>query len=215
MPELNCNNLRVILAIARTGTLAAAARMLRVDETTVGRQLAAAEAAPAARLFHRVDGALRPHGRQRAGGAVDTALALQLPEPPSDQTAEAEAAARIQIGEAESEPNMLDVFARGVRLGAKLAMTAQSSAQGAVPRDICSPLDDVERILGAFRAALLANAPAFAADPQQLQTARNEWDAAVAAATERVYAALSSAGISGAVDGTHIDLDRFVHRHLH
>ena len=60
MPELNWNDLRVILAIARAGTLAAAARMLRVDETTVARRLAAAEAALSASLFHRVGGTLRP-----------------------------------------------------------------------------------------------------------------------------------------------------------
>jgi len=60
MPELNWNDLRVILAIARTGTRAAAARMLRVDETTVARRLAAAEAALTASLFHRVGGTLRP-----------------------------------------------------------------------------------------------------------------------------------------------------------
>jgi DNA-binding transcriptional LysR family regulator len=55
----NWNDLRYLLAVARGGTLAAAARRLRVDETTVARRLAAAEAALGVRLFDRVDGAMR------------------------------------------------------------------------------------------------------------------------------------------------------------
>jgi DNA-binding transcriptional LysR family regulator len=56
----NWNDLRYLLAVAQGGTLSAAARRLRVDETTVARRLAAAEAALGARLFERVDGAMRP-----------------------------------------------------------------------------------------------------------------------------------------------------------
>jgi DNA-binding transcriptional LysR family regulator len=56
----NWNDLRYLLAVAEGGTLSAAARRLRVDETTVARRLAAAEAALGARLFERVDGAMRP-----------------------------------------------------------------------------------------------------------------------------------------------------------
>jgi DNA-binding transcriptional LysR family regulator len=56
----NWNDLRYLLAIARGGTLSEAARRLRVDETTVARRLAVAEAALRARLFERVEGALRP-----------------------------------------------------------------------------------------------------------------------------------------------------------
>ncbi len=55
----NWNDLRYLLAVARGGTLSEAARRLRVDETTVARRLAAAEAALGARLFERVEGALR------------------------------------------------------------------------------------------------------------------------------------------------------------
>jgi DNA-binding transcriptional LysR family regulator len=54
------SDLRVLLAIARAGTLAAAARRLGVDQTTVARRLAAAETALGTRLFERVEGALRP-----------------------------------------------------------------------------------------------------------------------------------------------------------
>ena len=61
MPDLNWNDLRVLLAVSRHGTMAAAARALRVDETTVARRLTAAEAAIGTRLFQRVgNGALRP-----------------------------------------------------------------------------------------------------------------------------------------------------------
>jgi DNA-binding transcriptional LysR family regulator len=61
MPDMNWNDLRVLLAISRAQTLAAAARLLRVNETTVARRLAAAEVAAGARLFQRVGGGvLRP-----------------------------------------------------------------------------------------------------------------------------------------------------------
>jgi DNA-binding transcriptional LysR family regulator len=56
----NWNDLRYLLAIAQGGSLSAAARRLRVDDTTVARRLAAAERALGARLIERVDGAMRP-----------------------------------------------------------------------------------------------------------------------------------------------------------
>jgi len=56
----NWNDLRYLLAIAQGGSLAAAARRLRVDETTVARRLAAAEAVLGARLFERMEGAMHP-----------------------------------------------------------------------------------------------------------------------------------------------------------
>ena len=57
---MDWNDLRYVLAIARAGTLAAAARRLGVNQTTVARRLSAAEAALGARLFERIDGALHP-----------------------------------------------------------------------------------------------------------------------------------------------------------
>ena len=53
MPGADWNDLRYFLAIRRAGTLAGAARELRVDQTTVGRRLAALEDALDARLFDR------------------------------------------------------------------------------------------------------------------------------------------------------------------
>lgn len=47
------DDLRYILAVARAGTMAAAARRLEVDQTTVARRVAAAEAALGTRLFDR------------------------------------------------------------------------------------------------------------------------------------------------------------------
>ncbi|HXW25248.1 MAG TPA: LysR family transcriptional regulator [Xanthobacteraceae bacterium] len=61
------SDLRHVLAVARAGTLAAAARRLGVNQTTVARRLAAAEKALGARLFERREGMLRP---TRAGEAA-------------------------------------------------------------------------------------------------------------------------------------------------
>ena len=57
---MDWSDLRYVLTVARAGTLAAAARRLGVNQTTVARRLAAAEAALGARLFERVDGVLSP-----------------------------------------------------------------------------------------------------------------------------------------------------------
>ena len=57
---INWNDLRVVLAIAREGTLSAAGRILAVDQTTVTRRLAALEEGLNARLFDRRDGRLIP-----------------------------------------------------------------------------------------------------------------------------------------------------------
>lgn len=55
---VNWNDLRYVLAAARSGTLAAAAQASGVDATTVARRLAAVERALGARLFDRIDGRL-------------------------------------------------------------------------------------------------------------------------------------------------------------
>ena len=60
MQAMNWDDLRIILAVARAGTLAAAARRLAVDQTTVARRLAAAETDLGMRLFERVAGTLHP-----------------------------------------------------------------------------------------------------------------------------------------------------------
>lgn len=70
MQGLDWNDLRHILALARRGTLAAAARSLGVDATTVGRRLRAAEQVLGARLFERLPGGvLQP---TQAGEAAAT-----------------------------------------------------------------------------------------------------------------------------------------------
>lgn len=60
MQVMEWSDLRYVLTVARAGTLAGAARRLGVDQTTVARRLAVAEAALGARLFERVEGALQP-----------------------------------------------------------------------------------------------------------------------------------------------------------
>ncbi len=51
---MDWDDLKVVLAVARSGTLAGAARALRMDATTVGRRITALEAALGARLFDRL-----------------------------------------------------------------------------------------------------------------------------------------------------------------
>src|SRR5262245_7864341 len=57
---VNWDDLRYILAIAQTRTLSAAARLLRVDHTTVARRLIAIERALKTRLFERTRDGLQP-----------------------------------------------------------------------------------------------------------------------------------------------------------
>ncbi|MXP66095.1 LysR family transcriptional regulator [Roseomonas sp. M0104] len=52
-PLLDWDDLRFFLAIVRTGSLSAAARELRVTQSTVGRRLASLEGGLGARLLHR------------------------------------------------------------------------------------------------------------------------------------------------------------------
>jgi DNA-binding transcriptional LysR family regulator len=69
MQPLNWNDLRYVLAVGRGRTLAAAARLLGVDDTTVARRLAAMQAALDARLYQRLgDGTLQltPAGERAA-----------------------------------------------------------------------------------------------------------------------------------------------------
>ena len=67
MQDLNWNDLRYVLAVARARSLASAARRLGVNETTVGRRIAEAERRLGTRIFERSRGGLRTSG---AGIAV-------------------------------------------------------------------------------------------------------------------------------------------------
>ena len=60
MQDLDWDDLRFVLGVARSGSLAAAARRLKVNESTVGRRLARSEAKLGARLFERSQGRLVP-----------------------------------------------------------------------------------------------------------------------------------------------------------
>jgi DNA-binding transcriptional LysR family regulator len=60
MQELDWHDLRFVLTVARERSLAPAARVLRVNETTVSRRIARAELALGSQLFHRTKGLLLP-----------------------------------------------------------------------------------------------------------------------------------------------------------
>jgi DNA-binding transcriptional LysR family regulator len=60
MPELDWSDLRYALAVGRTGSVAAAARQLGVNPTTVQRRLDALESRLGARLFDRSRAGYRP-----------------------------------------------------------------------------------------------------------------------------------------------------------
>jgi DNA-binding transcriptional LysR family regulator len=59
-PRINWNDLRYVLAVGRAGTLAGAARTLGVNETTVGRRIAALEETFGVHLFSKVLGGKLP-----------------------------------------------------------------------------------------------------------------------------------------------------------
>ena len=60
MQSMNWNDLRYVLAVSRGRTLAAAARLLGVDDTTVARRLAAMQETFRVRLTQRLaDGTLQ------------------------------------------------------------------------------------------------------------------------------------------------------------
>ncbi|MBK8159992.1 MAG: LysR family transcriptional regulator [Rhodospirillaceae bacterium] len=66
MQPLDWNDLRYLLALARTGSFSLAARLLRVNGTTVARRLKVIEAQLAVRLFERdANGTMQPTGPGR------------------------------------------------------------------------------------------------------------------------------------------------------
>jgi DNA-binding transcriptional LysR family regulator len=81
MHSVNWDAVQAFLAVARTGRISAAARRLEVEHTTVGRRLAALEAALGVPLFYRTSTgyALTAHGRSAMAQAEtmeQAALAL-------------------------------------------------------------------------------------------------------------------------------------------
>ncbi|MCP4490560.1 MAG: LysR family transcriptional regulator [Gammaproteobacteria bacterium] len=60
MQDLNWNDLRFVLAVSRGKSLAAAGRVLAVNESTVARRIAAIERQLSAQLFERNNGVLLP-----------------------------------------------------------------------------------------------------------------------------------------------------------
>jgi len=79
---MNWNDVRYLLAVARTGTLSAAARETGVNQTTVARRIEAAEKSLGVRLFDRREGRLQPTTLgesvlERARRVEEEALALE------------------------------------------------------------------------------------------------------------------------------------------
>ncbi len=112
MPDWN--DLRYFLAIAREGTLAAAARSLRVDASTVGRRLAALEEELATRLFDRTPAglALTEAGRGiRSAVEEMEASALAVERRASGEDARLEGVVRITLTEAFAVHVLLPRFA--------------------------------------------------------------------------------------------------------
>ena len=60
MPDYNWNDLKYVLALARTGSFAAAGRRLGVNERTVARRIDTLESGLQALLFDRSDAGILP-----------------------------------------------------------------------------------------------------------------------------------------------------------
>ncbi len=79
MPEFNWDDLRFLLALTRSGSLAGAAKSLGVNESTVARRIDRLEAKLGARLIERASGQLHPSeaGRQVLAAAERMDLEAQ------------------------------------------------------------------------------------------------------------------------------------------
>lgn len=82
MQELNWNDLRFVLAVARSRSLVGAAQQLGVNESTVGRRITEAEQRLGARLFERGPGNFQPTeaGHTVVAGAERVELEVQALE---------------------------------------------------------------------------------------------------------------------------------------
>lgn len=111
MPDWN--DLRYFLAVSREGTLAAAARALKVDATTVGRRLAVLEEELGTRLFDRTPGGfvLTAAGRGIQGTVegMETAV-VAVERRASGEDARLEGVVRVTTTEAFAVHHLLPRF---------------------------------------------------------------------------------------------------------
>ena len=98
--QLDWNDVRFFLAVVRKRTLARAAAMLGVDQTTVGRRLASLEARLGVSLFIRSAGAFQP---SRAGrGVLDAAERMEEAALELRSRAAGEEIATVRVATTES-----------------------------------------------------------------------------------------------------------------
>src|SRR4051794_8235000 len=100
--HVNWDDLRYLVALSRAGSLAAAARQLKVDPATVSRRLAALEEALGTQLAQRTPEGLVLNGAGRVaaetGGAVE-ALCAELERRAAGADARLEGSVRVSMTE--------------------------------------------------------------------------------------------------------------------
>lgn len=164
MQALDWDDLRFLLAAARGGSFAAAARRLRVDQATVGRRLRALQDAAGTPLWERTPGglALTAAGRRaaRAAEAMDDA-ALQLERTLDAGLPEAEGTIRICATEAVAAellaPRLPELCARHPALRVELVVSNRVANLARREADLAVRLfRPTEGALAARRAGVLA-----------------------------------------------------------
>jgi DNA-binding transcriptional LysR family regulator len=102
LQQLDWDDLRVFLAIGQTGSIAAAAKRLRLDHSTVSRRLAQLELSLGGPLYERLHSGLRPtelaQRVQRFAESMDSAV-VGLREAVGDQAHAASGSVRIAMME--------------------------------------------------------------------------------------------------------------------
>ncbi|WP_376096473.1 LysR family transcriptional regulator [Roseomonas sp. CCTCC AB2023176] len=138
MDETDWHLWRAFLAVVRTGSLSAAARDLRLTQPTLGRQVAALEAALGQALFSRAPDGLRP-----------TDLARQLLPHAEAMGAAAAALRRAATGEAEGVSGTIRLaaseFFGGVVLPPMLARFAAAQPRVTVELSLSNLTEDLLR----------------------------------------------------------------------
>lgn len=173
VPRIDWSDLRHFLALAREGTLSAAARRLGVDHATVGRRIAALEACLELKLLDRrsravalTDDGLRIAAAaapmEDAGFAVERAVQAAKPEIGGEVTVSAPPSLANRL----IAPRLAELFERHPRLRLKLIGETRSASLSRREADVALRLSRpaesglVGRKLGGFGFSLYG-APAY------------------------------------------------------